>query len=276
MFSRFLGIPLLMAAAIGVPYVATNGPDINGFWNNSEEKPPADSKLTQESPNSNPSEAVATVPGADHFANVTLQEALRFDISKEWVYQRWARKSTALSELGLFGIRVALVTGTQLHDVAGSLTYLFGQDGRVQRISFRGYTGDTTQMVMLVTRSYGLQQQPTVIAGEQLFQVRSGEQVFSELRTRPAPVLRSESLNDSFLVNLELQRPDSTVPLQLELPLPPVESQSSAPQEAISATTDETNAEDVQSAREKWKAFFPRSRVPGEQIDSLDKRGRMW
>ena len=35
-----------------------------------------------------------------------LADVLRLDISKEWVYQRWPRKSTALSELDLYGVRV--------------------------------------------------------------------------------------------------------------------------------------------------------------------------
>jgi len=288
MFSRVLGIPLLLGAAVGVPYVATNGPDLEGLWSGAAQQ------LGQSGDASGQQAVIPTgspAQGADNsqasnfaeqrVANVTLREALRFDISKEWVYQRWARKSTALSKLGLYGIRVALVTGTELHDVAGSLTYLFGPDGRLQQISFRGRTGDTTQLVNLAARQYGLQPQPTAIAGEQLFQVRQGEHVYSELRTRPSSVLRTSSLHDSFMVNLELQHPDVTTPLPaVFLPLPEVKqptAEVAAQEEAkILAEAGKQAAADESSAEDSWKAFFPRSRVTSEQVESLDQRGRLW
>jgi len=290
MFSRILGIPLLLGAAIGVPYLATNGPHFENLW--SGNSPPAGQR-------DNAGGSRGTIPLAGsvdagnlqekEFANVTLREAFRFDITREWVYQQWARKSTALSQLGLYGIRVALVTGTELQDVAGSLTYLFGQDGRLQQISFRGRTGDTTPLVMLATRRYGLQPQPTAIVGEQLYQVRRGDQVLSELRTRPSSVLKANSPHDSFEVKLELQRSDVTTPLPSQLPpLPALKQQSvsasaeSTAQNAATADADTredasgSEAEEKQSERDSWKAFFPRSRVPSEQVESLDKRGRLW
>jgi len=285
MFSRIIGIPLLLGAAVGVPYVATNGPDLGSLWNGitqpSETSDRRDGyRETGSLDNLDLSASYSGPSTAQRITNVTLQEAFRFDITREWVYQRWARKSTALSELGLYGIRVALVTGTELHDVAGSLTYLFGQDGRLQQISFRGRTGDTTPLVMLVSRRYGLQPQPTAIVGEQLFQVRSGEHVFSELRTRPISVLRTNSLHNSFMVNLELQRPDVTTPLPSQLPPLPAVTQQPVETDEQEIATDlaenEENGAAEKSGEESWKAFFPRSRVPSEQIESLDKRGRIW
>src|SRR5690606_19717919 len=118
-----------------------------------------------------------------------LSEVLRFDITKDWVYQRWDRKSTALADLELFGVRVPLVSGTQVDDIAGSLTYFFGADGRAKRISFRGRTGDTTQLATLLHQRFGLQAVPAVIAGQQLLQLRQGNEVISEMRTQTAPVL---------------------------------------------------------------------------------------
>jgi len=288
MFSRVLGIPLLLGAAVGVPYVATNGPDLEGLWDGAVQQFGQSGEASGH-PAALP--AGSPVHGADvsqagnladqRVTIVTLREAFRFDISKEWVYQRWARKSTALSKLGLYGIRVALVTGTELHDVAGSLTYLFAQDGRLQQISFRGRTGDTTQLVRLAAQQYGLQPQPTAIAGEQLFQVRQGEHVYSELRTRPSSVLRTNSLHDSFMVNLELQRSDVTTPLPaVFLPLPEVKQPTTevATQEEAKkqAEAGEQAADEESSAEDSWNAFFPRSRVPSEQVESLEQRGRLW
>jgi len=286
MFSRLLGIPLLLGAAVGVPYVATNGPDLENLWPEQPSNNSGNGGDNREALLSGGSTSpLAGSSAAPSVANVTLQEAFRFDISREWVYQRWQRKSTALSKLGLYGIRVALVTGTELHDVAGSLTYLFGQDGRLRQISFRGRTGDTTQLVRLASSRYGLQPQPTAIVGEQLFQVRRGEHVFSELRTRPSSVLRSDSLHDSFRVNLELQRPDVTTPLpNAEFGLQNADSgvkktpqpETQTPQPEADEDAVEEKTVEKRSGHEVWKAFFPRSRVPSEQVESLESRGRLW
>jgi len=284
MFSRILGIPVLLGAAVGVPYVATNGPDLESLWPSQQSDNSGNATGNREAVLPGEPALASTLPGTlakPRVANVTLHEAFRFGITREWVYQRWERKSTALSKLGLYGIRVALVTGTELQDVAGSLTYFFGPDGRLQQISFRGRTGDTTPLVRLATSRYGLQPQPTAIAGEQLFQVRRGEHVFSELRTRPSSVLRSDSLHASFLVNLELQRSDVTTPLpNAEFGLRNADSGvKEIPQSATQAQKSEAGedaSEEETVEKEGWKAFFPRSRVPNEQVESLDKRGRIW
>jgi hypothetical protein len=155
----------------------------------------------------------------------SLIEVLRMDVTREWVYRRWARKSTGLADPDLFGIRVPLVTGTRMTDLAGSLTYYFNRAGQVDRIAFRGRTADTSQLVQLVTQHYGLQIQPSVVAGEQLYQLKDDERVVSELRMSPESVLWSTSPHDSFLVEMELNRPDSgrylTRPLStIDLPTP--------------------------------------------------------
>ena len=129
------------------------------------------------------------------------------DVSKEWVYARWARKSTGLADPTLFGVRVPLVTGTRTTDLAGSLSYYFDQHGLVQHISFRGHTGDTNQIVGLLLNRYGLRRQLTQRPGEQLYQLKHEGRVQGELRTRPASVLWSTSPHTSFVVELELARP---------------------------------------------------------------------
>ena len=292
MFSRVLGIPLLLGAAVAVPYVATNGPDLKSLMEKvsslgaSADKIGTPSVSASKGSQSSAGSLGSTQsnPGANQFATgspsqrVPLQEVFRFDISKEWVYHRWTRKSTALSELGLFGIRVPLVTGTQPHDLAGSLTYFFGNDGRVHRISFRGRTGNTTQIVMLVARRHGLQQQPSAIVGEQLFQVRRDERVYSELRTRPASVLRNSTPLDSFLVTLELQRPDARFPLPIEIP-EVVRAAQVGPAPADAAAAQDSAAKSGEEEKENpdlLETFFPRTRLSDGQIDNLDKNERLW
>jgi len=296
MFSRVLGIPILLAMAVGVPYLASNAPDLGTLWSD-ENAPlsggasarigmPREQRAKLAPPLRQPGAVLYPISTPlEGASSVSLEEILRFDITKEWVYSRWARKSTALAELGLYGIRVPLVSGTKLYDVAGSLTYYFASDGRVQRISFRGTTGDTTRLVTLVVQRYGLQRQPTPIVGVQLFQVRRDEQVFSELLTKPSSVLWASSPHDSFAVELELQRPNTKTPLASR---PTAYSVATAPQQAPSddaaSQTSEQSAEaeatdDNSEAKEEtdgWRAFFPRSRVPQEQVDSLNRRSRLW
>jgi hypothetical protein len=300
MMSRALTAPALLAATIGVPYVASNAPawtqQIRGGAHAVvQTAAPADASAGSAAgavpaPTSAALTPLPQGPGATLFPTQTpleglpsysIGDVLRMDVSKEWVYQRWPRKSTALSELDLFGVRVPLVTGTQLHDLAGSLTYYFGPDGRVKRISFRGRTGDTTQLAALVHQRFGLQAQPTPIAGEQLLQYCNGDDVLSELRTRPAPVLWASTPHDSFAVELELQEPTTARPLQSPLlnapvagtpaptPAPGPVAGQAAPQPATVAATPPAPAAD-QAEPLGWKAFFPRSRLPKQQVQNLD------
>jgi len=288
MISRTLAVPTLLAASVAVPYVATNAPEWSQRLRGAAAAPvppggaeaapangpakPATSAAILQGPNATLYPTVTPLEGVPSYS---LADVLRMDVTKDWVYHRWARKSTALAELDLFGVRVPLVTGTQLHDLAGSLTYFFGIDGRVQRISFRGRTGDTTQLAALVHQRFGLQAQPTLIAGEQLLQARRGDDVISELRTRPAPVLWSSSPHDSFSVALELQDPATARPLRLEglpAPAPPTAAATSAAAAAASQSPVVAAPKAVDAKPEPaWKAFFPRSRVPKAQIKSLDQ-----
>lgn len=293
MFSRLLGVPLLLAAAVGIPYIATHGPNIDRLLDMVKPSEPAPSDAQAALPNQTPSasfqQSVPQGPGAalypiktplEGLPAISLHEVFNMNVSKEWVYRRWARKSTALSELGLYGVRVPLVTGTQLHDLAGSLTYFFGSDGRVRRISFRGTTADTSQLVTLVARQYGLQQLSTPVAGEQLFQIRRGNQVYSELRTRPAPVLWASSPHNSFSIELELQSADATTPLPSRTaPLPAAPQRAAAEQQQAEEEAKEAAlvAEKEKNADpEPWKAFFPRSRVPSRQVQNLNRRDQLW
>lgn len=291
MIPRSLAMPTLLAAAVAVPYGATHAPELKQQLlgaGQSATAPKATTAPTALGPTSSTPPATYSTPWTSTASpasaqslqptvvptplegtpTYSLDEVLRMDVTKEWVYQRWARKSTALSELDLYGVRVPLVTGTQLHDLAGSLTYFFTPDGRVQRISFRGRTGDTTQLVQLVMQRYGLAWQTPSTAGEQLLELRQGDDVLSRVRTRPAPVLWANAPNESFTIDMELQDPTRARPLAPQLaPLPPL---AATPSKNADAKNGDAKEADALPPVTGWKAFFPRSRVPEGQIKGLD------
>lgn len=61
--------------------------------------------------------------------------------------------TTVTDDKGQQGVRVALVTGDQLDDLAGSLTYWFDHRGRTCRIQFEGVTGDPGRLTSYVMRA---------------------------------------------------------------------------------------------------------------------------
>jgi hypothetical protein len=138
----------------------------------------------------------------------SVDQFLRFDVTKEWVYRYWSRKSTGPTDVGLFSVRVPLVMGTQRTSLAGSLTYYFNSNGAVEHISFRGRTADTTPLVNFLMRTYEFQRVEGPV-GEQVYQVQRRKRVQSELRTWPAAILNSGSPHSSIAVELELARPGS-------------------------------------------------------------------
>ncbi len=209
MASRPLIIATLVGASVGVPYYASHSQHWQNATGSTGIKPAASPAAPL---------ALSPTPGTVTFANTAMRldgaqftsftQVLRFDVTKEWVYQNWSRKTTGPTDVGLFSIRVPLVMGTQMTALAGSLTYFFNAQGQVEHISFHGRTGDATQLVQWLARYY--QFQPVQAAtGEQVFQVRSGDGVQSELRTQPEPVMKSSAPQQSIAVELEFARPGS-------------------------------------------------------------------
>src|SRR5262245_8618801 len=139
----------------------------------------------------------------------SIDQVLRFDVTKEWVYQNWDRKSTGSTDVGLYGVRVPLVMSPQIYSLAGSLTYYFNEQGQVEHISFRGRTGDSAQLVQLLTTRYQFQRVQSM-TGEQVYQVQNGGQIQSELRTHPESVMYLNTPNQSIAVELEFARPGSS------------------------------------------------------------------
>ncbi|MCA9107169.1 MAG: hypothetical protein KDA83_17250 [Planctomycetales bacterium] len=134
-----------------------------------------------------------------------LRQVIRFDVTPNWIKANWPRVSVGWTEDGLEGFRVPLVTGTQVNDLTGALTYYFDAEHRVQRIRFVGNTGDASELVDLCTRYFEMRIEPTRIAG---FYVRRyhGRPV-NVLRVTHEAVIHAERPNQQLNLVMELNNP---------------------------------------------------------------------
>ncbi len=135
-----------------------------------------------------------------------LREVLRFDISPQWVTERFSRVTTVLADLQLNGLRVPLVTGTDPDDLAGSVSYYFDQSDHLQRVMVHGFTGDPHALISTMTEHYGLQGEPTLEAG--VYTKRWNGMPVHFVRITRAPIVYSDALHHKFTVFLELNQPD--------------------------------------------------------------------
>lgn len=135
-----------------------------------------------------------------------LREVLRFDISPEWVTQRFSRVSTVLADLRLSGLRVPIVTGTRADDLAGTLTYSFDHGGRLQRVAIHGFTGNPAKLVDTMAGHYGLSPEPSLEAG--VYTRRWNGLPVHFLRLTYAPVVYADAAHQKYTVFLELNQPD--------------------------------------------------------------------
>lgn len=221
MNTRPVALAGLMGAAVGGPYLATQAPD---DWSNpwGAQAPPAavapGQAPTGVDPLSPPDLTGPAGPGSEIYESMaaiegpiglSLEQALDWNVTKNWVYSQWARKSTGLADPTLFGVRVPLVTGSGMTDLAGSLTYYFDNTGVLQRMRFSGRTADTSRIVELARGRFRMTPRSGQISGDQLFQAVQDDKLRGELRTRPRGVLWSTSPHDSFEVHMEATRPGS-------------------------------------------------------------------
>lgn len=220
MIGRSLGLAGLLGAAVGGPYVVSqaNNGNLASPWGARQAAEPAEQDPLAISP-LDPSRLQSPGGPGDNVyhspaelggpVGITLEQALDWNITKNWVYRHWARKSTGLADPTLFGVRVPLVTGSGMTDVAGSMTYYFDNAGILQRMRLRGRTADTSRLVQFATTRLGMQPRRAFSAGDQLFQAIENKRLRGELQTTPESVLWATSPHSSFGVRLETTRPGS-------------------------------------------------------------------
>ena len=104
-----------------------------------------------------------------------------------------------------------VVTGVAEDDLAGSLTYYFDREQRLQRIAFQGTTGDPARLADFVQQYFKLSPEESLDAG--LYMKKWNSTPISVLRLRRGTVVRADAPLSRYQVMLELNRPASGVRL---------------------------------------------------------------
>jgi hypothetical protein len=139
----------------------------------------------------------------------SMAEALSFDVTADWIMRRWPRVSAGLAQVQLQGYRVPLVTGTSIADLAGSLTYYFTPQQHVQRITFRGTTGDPGALLALLANRYRFTRRLTNDPGVILYEtVDSSNRTMGTAKIRSAKVIKANQPYTRFDVELAIDRPE--------------------------------------------------------------------
>jgi hypothetical protein len=171
------------------------------------DKPAETAAPTASLPAEGASPSMPSPPNSNTIVTPSLDEVFRFDVTVEWIMQRWPRVSTGLPYPKLQGYRVPLVTGTSLGDVAGSLTYYFNAQQRVERIAFRGTTGDPGMLVNLLTTKHRFIRRLTNDPGLVLYEsVDSDNHPAGVLRIRSARVVKVDQPYSRFEIELMMDR----------------------------------------------------------------------
>ena len=137
-----------------------------------------------------------------------FREVFRFDVNESWVKQRFNRISTVPADAGLHGLRTAMVTGTNSWDLHGSQTYYFDKNHRLQRITFRGWVGDSTRLLEMATKYFGLKPQPTHLAG--LYLGNFGGKLTGGLIMKDPDVIDQRNQLQRSAVLMELNQPSGS------------------------------------------------------------------
>lgn len=239
MFRRTVMFWVAAAASFGVPYGYFN-PDVREtaatYWNkakayvpsgtsNSTDAPDASIKVDPEQLSSQISAISQQITGnltggtaGKTGAAPIFQEFshfINFNATPRWIMDTWPHVSTTLSDLNLEGMRVPLVSGARVDDIAGSLTYYFDKDKQLQRITFHGTTGDERRLVTMLTKDYKFEAEPSV-AGS-LYMVKWNGDPVSVLRVEPAAVVNQSLPHTRLKIDLEINRPSRYYSLSPEM-----------------------------------------------------------
>ncbi len=239
--SRNLLLPVILAGAVGIPFLASqdseNWPSSDGNQLPGNGSPTFPNSYIFQ--NSSTSDTVATqlplaqvslvpraagqivdfggrseviLPGNEFgpdtsamplaFMPVTdLSQVFRFDATVEWIKNRWDRVSIFSAEPGITAYRCDLVTGVNRSDIHGCITYFINSRQGVERISFRGWSGDAQPFVEFCVRSFKLKQETSQVLG--LYVNRSWGRTRGALILQNPTIARHDNPNQTVAIYLE-------------------------------------------------------------------------
>ena len=137
---------------------------------------------------------------------IRFEEVFRLDVNSAWLMARWPRVTTGLAELELHGYRVPLVTGKREDDLAGALTYYYDKNQEIQKMTFRGVTGDPRRLVHFGTSQCELEREIVDDPAMQVYRTKGMGKNASELTIRPAKVIRADAPRERYEVEFILKR----------------------------------------------------------------------
>ncbi|HEY2826600.1 MAG TPA: DUF6690 family protein [Pirellulales bacterium] len=220
MFRKTVTAAGVFGAAIGVPYVASNWSQLkaNVFGTGAPNSSAGSYQPISASGYSAVPELPALSPAgvplgsglnpkADETPIIEMTEAFRWEVTPQSVMSHWPRVSSGLPGENLQGMRVALISGLRMDDVAGSLTYYFTAAQKCAKITFSGTTGDPSRLVGLLVDRYGFKPVGSTDPGVMRYEIRWMGDAHSWLIIRPSAIVRSSSPYARYEVQASINDP---------------------------------------------------------------------
>ena len=137
-----------------------------------------------------------------------FEDVINMNITPKWITQRWARVSKNIQSGQWQGYRVPIVTGEETNDLAGALTYYFDNQQQLQRISFRGTTGEPQRIITMLQQTFHLTKRPTSLIGLYIkSQNRRPVSVLMISRSPHATTQNNAARYSQYTIQFELNRP---------------------------------------------------------------------
>lgn len=145
-----------------------------------------------------------------YFGFLNPSEYIQFNITPEWVRQRWPQGTVTRFDDELTAVRVPLVSGPAPTDLHGSLTYCFDSGRRLQRILFRGWTGDPSVISGFFINQFGFEERSSKMAAG-FYKKMVWGRIEGFLRLDNPPVGSGTGPNERFMVLFEVTHPASSL-----------------------------------------------------------------
>jgi hypothetical protein len=224
MMTRDLVMPLFVAGAFGLPFLLSNAGNENaatqqnaGSWNYNAAAGafPGQGQVTT-SPLGN---GTWILPGDANGPDLSaaplefmpindLAQVFRLDLTVQEIRSRFPGISLVTSETGAQGYRTELITGTGTHDLHGCVTWYYDTSHKMQRLSFRGWTGDHQQLKNFLSSQFLLSENKSTRWTEMMTLESWGKKSCAAIFQLPA-IVRQQTPQQQIAVLIEINRSSS-------------------------------------------------------------------